>query len=370
MSYPGATSGPRGPGAAAAIVGAEPTRGMRRHRRLRDGWIFGVLVAVVIGFSIASPYFLTRANWLNTSSTATELLLVAAGETFVIISGGIDLSVGAILGLSGMAGAWVMANGFGSTTPVAMVVLGGALVALAVGAFVGLINGVLIARYKIPPFVVTLGTLGIATGAGELISNGLEISNIPPVVGRIGITNLGGWIPVPFLIAAVISILAGLLLAKTRFGAFTYTIGDNQEAALRAGIPVRRHLVKVYVLTGVLSSIAGLAVMARLAAAAPTSGSNDNLDAIAAVVIGGSSLFGGNGTIFGTVVGTAIITVLLTGLIILNVPPFWQLIAVGIVLIGAVYVDQVASQRQSRGSGGIVQSIFGQRMAAKKGDAA
>lgn len=336
-----------------------------RSNWLRDSWILFVLVAIVIGFSIASPYFLARENWLNNASTATELLLIGVGETFVIITAGIDLSVGAILGVSGMASAWVMANAFSHSTPVAIVVIVGVVVALAVGAAVGAVNGVLIARYNIPPFVVTLGTLGIATGAAELISNGLEISNIPSVVGKIGITDIGGWIPVPFLVAAVVCILAGIALSKTRFGAYTRAIGDSQQAAARAGIPVRRHLFKVYVLTGVVSGLAGLTVMARLGAAAPTSGSNDNLDAIAAVVIGGASLFGGKGTIFGSVIGTAIVTVLLTGLIIVNVPPFWQLVAVGIVLIAAVYVDQFASNKSRMSSGGLMKSLLGSARANK-----
>ena len=316
------------------------TVAIRRFQWIRDTWIFGALVVTVVGFSIASPDFLTQDNWLNTSSSAVEVLLLAAGQTFVIISGGIDLSVGAALGLSGMAGGWVMANGFAAGTSPALVTAVGILVALAVGLLVGLVNGSLIARYKIPPFVVTLGTLGIATGAADLVSNGLEISNIPTAISQIGNTDIGGWVPIPVLVAAVACVITGVLLAKTRFGAYTYAIGDNRQAAVRAGIRDKRHLVKIYMMSGFLAGVAGVLVMARLSAASPTSGSNDNLDAIAAVVIGGASLAGGSGTIVGSVIGTAIISVLLTGLIIVNLPPFWQLVAVGIVLIVAVYADQ------------------------------
>jgi ribose transport system permease protein len=312
---------------------------------LREGWIFGVLVAIVIAFSIASSNFLTQANWLNTSSTATEVLLLAVGQTFVIVSGGIDLSVGATLGLSGMVGAWVMAHFFGSGgTPGGVVTAIGFAVAILVGALVGVANGTLIARYHIPSFVVTLGTLGIGTGLADLISNGQEISTLPVLIGNIGNDNLFGWIPVVVLVAGVIALAAGLLLAKTRFGVYTYTIGDNRQAAVRAGIDDRRHLTRVYVLSGLLAGVAGVTVMARLGAASPTSGSNDELNAIAAVVIGGASLFGGRGTIVGSVIGTCIISVLLTGLIIVNVPPFWQLVAVGVVLIVAVYIDQLGAQ--------------------------
>ncbi|MGH2896186.1 MAG: ABC transporter permease [Solirubrobacteraceae bacterium] len=300
---------------------------------------------IVVAFSIASSDFLTKANWLNTSSTATEVMLLAVGETFVIVSGGIDLSVGATLGLSGMVGGWVMAHFFATSgTPGGIVTTIGIIVAIAVGAAVGLVNGVLVARYDIPSFVVTLGTLGIGTGLADLVANGQEISLLPATIGDIGNTNLGGWLPVPVVVTAAITVLAGIALAKTRFGILTYTIGDNREAAVRAGVDDRRHLLKIYVLSGVLAGVAGVTVMTRLAAAAPTSGANDELNAIAAVVIGGTSLFGGRGTIAGSVIGTAIISVLLTGLIIVNVPPFWQLVAVGVVLIAAVYIDQLGPQ--------------------------
>ncbi|MGH3629356.1 MAG: ABC transporter permease [Sciscionella sp.] len=326
---------------------SEPPRSVSRSALswLRENWIFGVLVLIVVAFSIASSDFLTKANWLNTSSTATEVMLLAVGETFVIVSGGIDLSVGATLGLSGMVGGWVMAHFFATSgTPGGIVTTIGIIVAIAVGAAVGLVNGVLVARYDIPSFVVTLGTLGIGTGLADLVANGQEISLLPATIGDIGNTNLGGWLPVPVVVTAAITVLAGIALAKTRFGILTYTIGDNREAAVRAGVDDRRHLLKIYVLSGVLAGVAGVTVMTRLAAAAPTSGANDELNAIAAVVIGGTSLFGGRGTIAGSVIGTAIISVLLTGLIIVNVPPFWQLVAVGVVLIAAVYIDQLGPQ--------------------------
>ncbi|MGH2914696.1 MAG: ABC transporter permease [Solirubrobacteraceae bacterium] len=329
-------------------VPAEPVASaasQRRRRLLRDGWIFGVLVVIVIAFSIASSSFLTQANWLNTSSTATEVLLLAVGQTFVIITAGIDLSVGAILGLSGMAGAWAMEHFFsGGGTPGGIVTAVGFIVALLVGALVGATNGVLIARWDIPPFVVTLGTLGIGTGLADLISNGQEISSIPPLVGNIGNTNIAGWVPVPVLVAVLVAIVAGVILARTRWGAYTYSIGDSREAAVRAGIDDRRHLFSVYTVSGLLAGLAGIIVMTRLGAASPASGADDELNAIAAVVIGGASLFGGRGTVIGSVIGTCIISVLLTGLIIVNVPPFWQLVAVGVVLIAAVYVDQLGAQ--------------------------
>jgi ribose transport system permease protein len=322
---------------------------LRGQAMVRDLWIGGVLLALIAGFSIASPYFMTRADWLNTSSTATEVLLLAAGETFVICAAGIDLSVGAVLGFSGTAGAWVMAHGFAGAHGAAVgAVTVGFLAAVAAGAVFGLFNGMLIAWAGVPSFVVTLGTLGIATGLGYLLNNGQEISAIPASVTTFGNTNLGGWVPVPVLITAVITIWCGVLLAKTRFGAYTLSIGDNREAVIRAGINVRRHLLKVYLLSGVLAGVAAVLVMARLGAGSPDSGATDNLNAIAAVVIGGASLFGGRGTIIGSVIGTGIIAVLVTGLVLVNVPPFWQEVAVGGVLIAAVYIDQLRNRKARR----------------------
>jgi ribose transport system permease protein len=333
------------PGSAQTAPDAGPPQPRRRSWQrgrgpVRDLWIGGVLIVIVIGFSIASPYFLTQANWLNTSSTATEVLLLAVGETFVICTGGIDLSVGAVLGFSGMAGAWVMAHWF-TSGPDLLSVAVGFLVAVVAGGVFGAVNGVLVARTPIPPLVVTLGTLGIATGLGNLLNNGQEISTIPGSVASFGNTNLGGWVPVPVLIAAVITAWCGIVLAKTRFGAYTLSIGDSRESVIRAGINDRRHLFKVYLICGLLAGVAGVLVMARLGAGNPASGSSDNLNAIAAVVIGGTSLFGGRGTVVGSVIGTFIIAVLVTGLVITNVPPFWQEVAVGVILILAVWTDQL-----------------------------
>lgn len=315
--------------------------------RSRDLWMGGFLVLLIIGFGLKNHAFLSKASWLNTSSTGLEVLIVALGETFVICTAGIDLSVGAILGFSAMVGAWVMSHmAFGSGAAVGVVVVG-ILVTLLIGALIGAINGALIAWADIPSFVVTLGTLGVATGLALILNNGQEISSIPTSIAKLGNYNIFGWIPLPVLIGIIITILCALSLGKTRFGRYTLSIGDSTEAVVRSGINHKVHLFKVYVLAGLLSGVAGLVVMSRLGAASPTSGSTDNLSAIAAVVIGGTSLFGGKGTILGTVFGTGIIAVLLTGLIVINVPPFWQEVAVGAVLIVAVYVDQLRAKRRA-----------------------
>jgi ribose transport system permease protein len=335
--------------AAAPAVARHRAMWVRGQAAVRDLWIGGVLLVLIAAFSIDSPYFLTRANWLNTSSTATEVLLLAVGETFVICSGGIDLSVGAVLGFSGTAGAWVMATWFaGAHGPAIGAVAAGFAATVILGGVFGALNGVLVAWAGIPPFVVTLGTLGIATGLGYLLNNGQEISAIPASVQTFGNTNLGGWVPVPVLITAVITIWFGLTLARTRFGAYTLSIGDNREAVIRAGVNDRRYLVRIYLLSGLLAGVAGVLVMARLGAGSPASGATDNLNAIAAVVIGGASLSGGRGTIIGSVIGAAILAVLLTGLVLISVPPFWQEVAVGAILIAAVYIDRLRNRRNKK----------------------
>jgi len=305
-------------------------------------WTFAVFVLICIVFGIAAPDFFSRANWVATSEYAVEYLLLAIGETFVIATAGIDLSVGAILGFSAMLSAVIMSgllNGHMSSTLVTII---GFAVALAAGTLVGVANGLLITRLKLTPFIVTLGMLGMCTGATYLLDDGNQVSNLPSQFTTIGTTIwLGGWLPAIVVVAAVFTVLGWLLLSRTRFGLHTYVIGSNFLAGQRAGLNVNRHLVRVYALSGFLAAVAGLMVTAKFTIASPIAGANDELDAIAAVVIGGASLFGGTGTVFGTLIGTFIISILVTGLVLLNVQPFWQEVAVGAVLIIAVVLDQV-----------------------------
>ncbi|MCU1639314.1 MAG: sugar transporter permease protein [Microbacteriaceae bacterium] len=310
----------------------------------------GVLVAICLVFTVLSPFFLSQANWINTSTTMTQILLLGIGQTYVIIARGIDLSAGATLSLSGMVSGAVMYNLFApyDTVPEGTAALVGIIIALAVGLLVGLVNGFLIAYLKIPAFVATLGMLGIASGASYLLTNGQSLSGIPPIIGEVGNHNVVGWIPVPVIITAVVTVIAWYVLSQTRFGERTYLLGDNPDAVIRAGVNDRRHLLTVYAISGLLAGLAALVAMGRLSTASPTAGSGAELQAIATVVIGGASLYGGRGTIGGTVLGAAIVTVLLTGLIIIGVPPFWQVITVGIVLIAAVFLDQQKEIRAAR----------------------
>ena len=306
--------------------------------RARGFWILGVLIAMIVIFGVLAPGFLSLQNWVSTSVYATETLLLGIGETYVIATGGIDLSVGSTLGLSAITSSLVMAAlaNYGGFS-----VMLGVLVALMTGALVGFVNGIVITKLRITPFIATLGMLGIASGVGFLLSGGNDITNIPPSLSAFGSYVFGHFLGMPVLVTAVVAVVSGIWLAKTRFGRRTYAIGSNREAARVSGIPIDRHLIKIYTLTGVFAGIAGLLNVARFAIGSPTAGQNDELNAIAAVVIGGASLFGGEGTIFGTTIGAIIVSMLVTALVILNVQSYWQIVATGAIIIIAVYVDQL-----------------------------
>ncbi|HLI58517.1 MAG TPA: ABC transporter permease [Solirubrobacteraceae bacterium] len=317
----------------------------RFMERVGQFWTLGVLVLLVIAFGIKAPSMYTKQAWLSTATYAVEYLILAIGQTFVIITAGIDLSVGAMLGFSGMAGALVAQHMLGVHDSSTLSTIVAIVVMLAAGTGLGLINGLLITRIKLPPFIVTLGSLTGITGGIDLLNGGNEVSILPNPINALGTDSvLNGWLPLPVLIAIVLAIVFGFILARTRFGLRTYAIGSNETATRRAGIRVDRHLIRVYTLAGFLAGVAGLMVTANQGVAAPVAGQNDELYAIAAVVIGGASIFGGTGTIFGTVIGTAILSVLTTGLILTNVQTFWQQVAIGAVVIIAVAVDRVRAR--------------------------
>jgi ribose transport system permease protein len=311
--------------------------------RIGQFWTFGVLLALVVLFGIIAPDMFTEAAWNSTSSYAVEYLLLAVGETFVILAGGIDLAVGATMGFSGMAGALVMSNMLDNGgSQIEASILGIAMMLVA-GMAIGLANGLIITKLKIPPFIVTLGTMTAIMGGTDLLNNGGEVTNLTNFMGSLGSnTFLSGWLNYPVVIALIVSVLASLTLSRTKFGMRTYSIGSNEIAARRAGIHVDRHLIRVYVISGLMSGLAAIMVTANLSSANATTGTaNDNLYAIASVVIGGASIFGGRGTIFGTFIGTSIIAVLETGLVLANVAPFWQQVAIGAIVVGAVAIDRV-----------------------------
>jgi ribose transport system permease protein len=312
--------------------------------RFGDFWVLGVFVIMVLVFGLLSPShdLFTRASWLNISQYAVEFLLLAVGQTFVIITGGIDLSDGAVLGFTGMVSGVVMQDLLSAHANSMLTTVVGFATAIFLGAGIGFVNGFLITRLRLPPTIVTLGSLtAIGAGATPLINGGNEVVNIPSQIGTIGETLIANWVYVPVLVAGVSCVVMGLVLHRTRFGLRTYAIGSNSVGARRAGISVDNHLVWVYTISGLLAGVAGMMVMANFTDASPLSGQNDELNAIAAVVIGGASLFGGRGHMLGTVVGTFIIALLVTGLVLVGVSGSWQEVATGVIVIAAVAGDQV-----------------------------
>ncbi|CAB1128263.1 ABC transporter permease [Candidatus Hydrogenisulfobacillus filiaventi] len=311
------------------------------RQALRQWWMALILLGLVGVFTLVAPGFFSLENLRSTTLFASDTLLLGIGETLVIITGGIDLSVGAILGLAGMTAGWAMQAVLTADARAgAAALLLGFAVALATGTAAGLVNGLVITRMGITPFIATLGMLGIATGFTFLITNGTDITILPAALNAVGNTALAGWLPVPFLVALGVALAAHYVLTRTRFGLYTYAIGSNPEGARVSGIDVPLHLLKVYTLSGLIAGLAGILVVARLMAASPLEGANDELNAIAAVVIGGASLFGGRGRVLGTLIGGLVISVLVTGLVIAGVQPYWQTVAIGATIILAVYIDQ------------------------------
>jgi ribose transport system permease protein len=324
------------------------THGMLRSRLTETTtWTFLILLGIVVGFAaLRFEQFATVFNFRNIAADASGLLIIAVGMTFVIITAGIDLSVGSVLVFSGVIAGKVMLALGGQGWDA----IGAGLVAgLVAGTAWGVVNGVLITKARVPPLIVTLGTLGMALGSALLITGGIDVRGIPlQLTTTIGIGQLAG-VPYVVIIAAVVTAIGVIMLSMTRFGRYTYAIGSNAEAARRAGINVDRHLIKVYGLSGFLAGLAGMVSLARFATTTIGGHSTDNLAAIAAVVLGGTSLFGGIGTVLGTVVGVFIPAILQNGFVILGVQPFWQQVAVGAVLIVAVYIDQLKRRAQERG---------------------
>jgi len=341
---------PTAPAPDEEVVDAPPEPSQPTWRRLLTGSttsIFLVLVALIAVFSLLQfNEFFTVSNLRNIATDAAVLLVVATGLTYVIITAGIDLSVGSVLVFASVVSARAM-NAVGGDNWGVIIV--GVIVGLLAGVAWGILNGFLVTKAKIPSFIVTLGTLGMALGAALLITGGVDERDVPfKLVETIGTGRLFGQIPWLVVIAAVVALVFGIILAQTRFGRYTYAIGSNEEGVRRTGVNVDRHLIKVYALCGALAGLAGALSLARFGTTSIAGNTTLNLDAIAAIVIGGTSLFGGVGTIVGTVVGVFIPAVLRNGFVIVGVQPFWQQVAVGAVLIIAVYLDQLRRAKYAR----------------------
>ena len=311
---------------------------LKPRELLSRGGPLGGLILLCVVMTILSPYFLTFNNLFNVGTQIAVVAIVALGQTFVIVSGGIDLSVGSVLGLAGIV--------FGWATAVANLPLPIALaLGMGVGALAGLTNGLLITLANLPPFIATLAMLSAARGLALVISNGQPLSPIPPTIRALGSGDLFGFVPLPVVLMLVMWAFTIGILRSTYAGRCMYAIGGNEEATRLSGINVSRQKLLIYTLSGLFAGIAGVLLTARLASASPQAGFTYELDAIAAVVIGGASLSGGVGSASGTLIGALVLGVLRNGLNLLNVSAFWQQVVIGAVIALAVMTDTLRRRK-------------------------
>lgn len=299
----------------------------------------GALIVVCIVFSIASPDFLTFNNLFNIISQTTVTAVIAIGMTFVIISAGIDLSVGSTAALGGMLGTLIISR---TNVSWPLGVLGGTVV----GGGIGLVNGLLITKARLSPFITTLGMMSVARGLVYLSTGAVAVYSLPDSFALLGEGSIDG-IPIPLIVLVVVAVLAYFLLTRTRLGRHTYAIGSNPEAARLSGISIAFTLIVIYVLQGLLAGFGGMIASSRVVSGQPNFGIGLELDVIAATVIGGASLFGGQGTIIGTLIGAFLIAVIRNGAVLLNINEFDQEVIIGGVIWLAVYWDQFRRRRLS-----------------------
>ncbi len=328
-------------------------------------WPVLFLLLLVVYFSVTGTGFFTIVNFQNIGVAAAQNLILAIGQTFVIICAGTDLSVGFTSGLSAVFTAMVIRDMFAAGINPWLAILCGLIIGMTVSTAAGTVNGILVAKFKVPPFIGTLGMFGIARGIALAVTGGPPVSGLPPESGILGndylvyygqhsgftffspppasvdaIGSVVKILPYPVLIALSVVIICHIVLSRTLFGQHTYAVGGNLEAARRSGINVNKHLIKVYALSGFMAGLAGFVYVTRFTSGSPNAGEPLLLDSIAAVFIGGASMFGGEGTMIGTLIGALIIAILKTGFVLQGINPFWQYVAVGSVIILAVLIDQ------------------------------
>ena len=300
-------------------------------RARRYGTVLGLVFLSAVLWAL-TPHFLTVSNLLNIAQQTSINAIIAAGMTFVIISGGIDLSVGSIVAMAGVALGSLLQAG-----QPAGVAAAGAVIA---GVGCGLLNGLLVSLGRLPPFIATLGMMSVARGAALVLTEGRPISGFSDGFRWVA-TGSVGIVPAPVLITVLVYVAAHIVITRTTFGRYVYAIGGNEEATRLSGVSVRFHKTAIYAVSGLMSAVAAIVLTARLNSAQPIAGMMYELDAIAATVIGGTSLMGGEGSLFGTLVGALIMGVLRNGLNLLGVSSFLQQIVIGGVIVGAVLVDTI-----------------------------
>lgn len=325
--------------AAPAAVPSQPTSDFRAlaGRAARQAGLLLVIVAMVVGFGAARPFFFSSDNLLNILLQAAVVGILALGQTFVLLTGGIDLSLGSTVAVTA-----VCAGLLSQSVSAPLAILGG----LAVGGLCGAVNGVLITVTHITPFIVTLGTMSIYSGLALIIAGGQAVYGIPNGFQDVLAGGVAG-IPIPVVLFVLLTALASLVLKYTRFGEYLIAIGGNAEVARLAGIPVARQTASAYVVSGMAAGLAGAILAARLGAADPTLGADLLLTAIAATVMGGTKLSGGEGSMVGAAFGAVLIATLTAGLTTLNVQAFYQRVAVGAAIILALLIDQLAKRRRA-----------------------
>ena len=371
--------------ALARQVQSGPLQQMLEQLRTPKGWrmlllrlrAFVALIAITIVFSIVSSAFFTGSNLLVMTEHVAIIAIMAIGETFVILSAGIDLSVGSVAGLAGMIAGGLLNNGL-ILHPLGVVIWFNVplviLIGLGVGAAAGSVNGLIITKLGVAPFIATLGMLSVARGFADLRNNGATFPNLS---GESAHHNTGFYflgtgsvlhIPFTIVLLALFLVAAVYIAKRTAFGRRVYAIGGNERAAELAGIRVDRIKMGVYVISGVCAAMTGLLITSQLNAAFPDTATSYELNAIAAVVLGGTSLFGGRGTIGGTVIGAFVIGFLSDGLVLVGVSEFWQMVAKGSVIVAAVALDEAQRRRQSRASAAatavIEEVVTGEKSAA------
>lgn len=305
-------------------------------KRIQQLLPFLTLLILAIALTIATPHFLTAINLASVVRQTAVINIMALGMTLVIISGGIDLSVGSILAVAGLFGTMSIKHG----VPIPLAITIGIFSGLACG----LLNGIMITRLKIAPFIVTLGTLGAYRGLALVVSKGLPVHEIPAAFSFLGDASFLE-IPVSLWVLALCAVAMHFLLENTKLGRYAFAIGSNANAAFYAGVPIKRVLTAVYAIAGLLSGLAGMVEASRLMTGQPTAGQGYELEAIAAVVIGGGSLQGGEGSVVGTLIGAFIMGLLSNGSDLLGINPYWQQVTIGAVIIAAVGFDELRKRR-------------------------
>lgn len=302
----------------------------------------GALIVVFIYLSFASPYFLSAGNLFNVGVQSSVIALVAVGETLVILTAGIDLSVGSVAALSGVLGVMAMSQG-------GLPVFVGVLVGVAVGAVAGLVNGLLVSRGQLAPFIATLGMFGVARGLAFIVSGAVAVYGAPDNFRLVGEGEIGP-VPLPIIYLVIVAVLGHLVLTRTRLGRYSYAMGSNKDAARFSGIPVRLYQMYVYIICGALAGFGGMILSSRVHSGQPNSAIGLELDVIAAAVIGGASLFGGQGTVAGTLIGAFLIGLIRNGSVLLNITQYYQEVIIGVIIWLAVYWDQLRRRRLSAGA--------------------